>query len=90
MLTCVVGFGVMCSRKVVDFCFVNYSPDRHPMHMHAQCFWPLGAGINWPNETAFCKPDPAVRYKQPFGGVDEHWTLGPLLLSRLIVLLHVT
>jgi FtsP/CotA-like multicopper oxidase with cupredoxin domain len=30
--------------EVVDWCVVNESPDRHPMHLHANRFWVLGAG----------------------------------------------
>jgi FtsP/CotA-like multicopper oxidase with cupredoxin domain len=51
---------LILTRDKLCSCFINYSPDRHPMHLHAQRFWPLGAGVNFENETEICKPHPEV------------------------------
>ena len=31
--------------EVAEWCIINYSEDRHPMHLHADRFWLLASGL---------------------------------------------
>ena len=53
---------------MVDWCLINYSADRHPMHLHADRFWMLSYGEG---DAAACIADNS--YEEERDGKPVFW-----------------